>query len=103
MYKRQTVNRAETAVIATKTNNILKDRESDPVHEDKTGSDYSGYINNVTEDSFMLYTFDGESVILDRAWDSQFYLDGEKTDTRAIYSHTSNGIDVYKRQSLHNV
>lgn len=47
----------------------------------------------------MLYTFDGESVILDRAWDSQFYLDGEKTDTRAIYSLTSNGIlvkaDVY--------
>lgn len=94
-----TVNRAETAVIATKTNNILKDRESDPVHEDKTGSDYSGYINNVTEDSFMLYAFDGESVILDRAWDSQYYLDGEKTDTRAIYSLTSNGIlvkaDVY--------
>lgn len=94
-----TINRAEMAVIATKTYNLLKDRESEPVHEEKPESDYSGYINNVTDTSLMLYTFDGESVILDRAWDSQYYLDGEEINTRGIYSLTSNGIlvkaDVY--------
>lgn len=94
-----TVNRAEMAVIATKTSSILKDLEEDPVHSDKPQSDYSGYINNVTDTSIQIYTFDGNSVILDRAWNSQFYLDGEEISTRGIYSLTSNGIlvkaDVY--------
>ena len=89
-----TVNRAEMAVIATKTSSILKDIEEDPVHSEKPQSDYSGYINNVTDTSIQIYTFDGNSVILDRAWNSQFYLDGEEISTRCIYSLTSNGILV---------
>lgn len=89
-----TVNRAEMAVIATKTSSILKDIEEDPVHSEKPQSDYSGYINNVTDTSIQIYTFDGNSVILDRAWNSQFYLDGEEISTRGIYSLTSNGILV---------
>ncbi len=94
-----TINRAEMAVIATKTYTLLKDIESTPIESGKTEADYSGYINNVTDTSIMLYTFDGKSVILDRASDSQYYLDGEEISTRGIYSLTTNGIlvqaDIY--------
>ncbi|MDD5945679.1 MAG: S-layer homology domain-containing protein [Clostridia bacterium] len=97
------INRAEMAVIATKTNTFLKDITDTPVHEDKSKADYSGYINNVTDTSLMLYTFDGKSIILDRASNSQYYLDGEEISTRGIYSLTSNGIlvkaDVYVNSS----
>lgn len=98
-----TINRAEMAVIATKVNTLLKDISESPVHEEKSKADYSGYINNVTDTSLMLYTFDGKSVILDRAHNSQYYLDGEEISTRGIYSLTTNGIlvkaDVYVNSS----
>ena len=99
----KTINRAEMAVIVTKTNNLLDSMKSENIHEEKPKPDYSGYINNVTEDSLMLYTFDGKSVILDKGWDGQYYLDGEEISTRGIYSLTSNGIlvkaDVYVNSS----
>lgn len=99
----RTINRAEMAVIVTKTNNLLSSMDSEAIHQEKPEPDYSGYINNVTEDSLMLYTFDGKSVILDKGWDGQYYLDGEEISTRGIYSLTSNGIivraDVYVNSS----
>ena len=60
----KTVNRAEMAVIVTKTDNLLKSMESENIHEEKPEPDYSGYITHVTESSFQLYTFDGKSIIL---------------------------------------
>lgn len=90
----KTVNRAEMAVIVTKTDNLLKSMESENIHEEKPEPDYSGYITHVTESSFQLYTFDGKSIILDKGWDGQYYLDGEEISTRGIYSLTSNGVMV---------
>lgn len=99
----KTINRAEMAVIVTKTNNMLNSMKSVALNEEKPAPDYSGYINNVTDTSLMLYTFDGKSVILDKGWDGQYYLDGEEISTRGIYSLTSNGIlvkaDVYVNSS----
>lgn len=42
----------------------------------------------------MLYTYDGQSIVLDTVADSQYYLDGEPISTRGIYSLTSNGVLV---------
>ncbi|GFI61331.1 hypothetical protein IMSAG049_00488 [Clostridiales bacterium] len=97
------INRAEMAVIATKTNTLIKEKTFEQLDDVKPKPDYSGYINNVTPTSLMLYTFDGKNVILDRAHNSQYYLDGKEIDTRGIYSLTSNGIlvraDVYVNSS----
>ena len=94
-----TVNRAEMAVIVSKVNLIFKDSKGEQVTDDKGEADYTGFINNVTDTALMLYTYDGRSIILDRAHDSQFYLDGKEINTRGIYSLTTNGIlvkaDIY--------
>lgn len=90
----KTINRAEMAVIVSKTNNLLKDKAINTDDDNAIKADYVGYINNVVDDGLMLYTFDGKSVILSTAADSQYYLDGEEISTRGIYSLTSNGILV---------
>ncbi len=97
------VNRAEMAVIVSKVNLILKDSKGEQVTEDKGDAEYTGFINNVTDTALMLYTYDGKSVILNTARDTQFYLDGKEINTRGIYSLTSNGIllkaDIYVNSS----
>lgn len=97
-----TINRAEMAVIVSKTYNMLKDKSI--VNDDgekTTKADYTGYINYAGPDfngigpkAFMLYTYDGQSIVLDTVADSQYYLDGEPISTRGIYSLTSNGVLV---------
>lgn len=91
----KTINRAEMAVIVSKSNNLLNDKSVNNDDGDNSiTADYVGYINNVVDDGLMMYTMDGKSVILSTASDSQYYLDGEEISTRGIYSLTSNGILV---------
>ncbi|MEA4971624.1 MAG: S-layer homology domain-containing protein [Candidatus Metalachnospira sp.] len=90
----KTINRAEIAVIVSKTNNLLKDKSINIDEDDASKADYIGYINNIVDGSFMLYTLDGKSVILSTAADSQYYLDGKEMSSKGIYSLTSNGILV---------
>jgi len=90
----KTINRAEMAVLVSKTNNLLRDKAIKTDEDTTVKADYVGYINNITDDGLMLYTLDGKSVILSTAADTQYYLDGDVISTRGIYSLTSNGILV---------
>lgn len=99
-----TVNRAEMAVIATKTNNILNDMVNEHVVDNtKPESNYSGYINQVTDTSLMIFTYDGNNKTLDRVWNTQYYLDGKEINSRGIQTLVENGIilkaDVYVNSS----